>query len=114
MHQGGFRYHIVGTDRADRGDLKKDGSNMKRRFERSEKVQGILKLQNGVKMCQARGSGSKHFKLNDWDDLLLRARSQAFSAYDCMIQSNIVASYSLLEPDTYPVSDGNGGTETIV
>ncbi len=38
----------------------------------------------------------------------------AFTAYDCSNRSNIVESYSLLEPDACAVSDKTGEIETTV
>jgi hypothetical protein len=40
--------------------------------------------------------------------------AEAFMTYDCMNSSNIVESYSLLEPDICIVNDGNGKIKIMV
>jgi hypothetical protein len=40
--------------------------------------------------------------------------TEAFNAYDCSNRSNLVESYSLLEPEACAASDGNGERETVV
>ncbi len=39
---------------------------------------------------------------------------KTFTVYDCPNRSNIVESYSLLEPDAFTASEGNGEVETVV
>jgi hypothetical protein len=45
---------------------------------------------------------------------MLGGPAKAFMAYDCSNRSNIVDSYSLLEPDACAVSDKTGEFETAV
>ncbi len=45
---------------------------------------------------------------------ILGSPLDAFKAYHCMNQSNIVESYLLLEPDACAASDGNGEIKTTM
>jgi hypothetical protein len=41
-------------------------------------------------------------------------QAEAFTTYDCLNRSNIIESYSLLEPDACAASDNAGEVETAV
>jgi hypothetical protein len=72
---------------------------------KEEKVQDILKLQHEARAGQAKGSKPKHLILMFGKMCLFMPMVQAFTSKDCMKQTNILESYTLLEPDACPVSD---------
>jgi hypothetical protein len=79
-----------------------------------EKTKEALKNKGRVAGSRSRRSGLGSLPLTMAILCLVGGQASAFNAYDCLNSSNIIESYSLLEPNACAASDKARKVETIV
>jgi hypothetical protein len=96
---------------------KKTGAKLKRKIERrDETVEGVLaraedpeRERSGSRLGVKQGKGTATNTLVMLGMVSMQwSPPVTFTACDCNNQSNLVETYSLLEPDVYSASGGNG------